>query len=70
MSVRPEIHEVFINELQQLCREYDAGLIIENHWTGYAECGSDNRITVEFSDSKIPDLDLGSFINCDKHGAM
>jgi len=58
----------FIKELHDLLKKYDAEITTADHWTGYAECGQDVRITVEFNDYKIPDIDLGSYIDKERHG--
>jgi hypothetical protein len=40
----------FQRELDDLPARYTATLTAEDHYPGYAECGSDIRITVEFDD--------------------
>jgi len=46
--------ELFRRELAELLKKYDAEITAEDHWTGYAECGSgDIRITVEFKGERI-----------------
>lgn len=58
-----KIHKLFISELTELLQKYDAKLMAEDHYPGYAECGEDIRITVEFNDFQIPDLDLGQWFD-------
>jgi len=58
----------FKQELINLCRKYDCEIEARDHWTGYAECGQDVRITVEFNgdySAEIPfeSLDLASYID-------
>lgn len=60
-------HQAFLNELQQLLREFDATLEVDDHWTGYSECGRDLRISVEFN-SDYSTLDLGTYVNPESHG--
>jgi len=62
------IHEIFIKELHSLLGKYDAEISAEDQWTGYAECGQDVRMTVEFNDCSIEDIDLGSFVDKVGHG--
>lgn len=59
----------FISELQELLGKYGAELRAADHWTGYAECGQDIRITAEFDDWRIEDIDLGSFIDQEDYAA-
>jgi hypothetical protein len=64
--------EAFKKELAALCRKYKCEITAADHWIGYAECGQDVRITVEFTgsytlDSKAllawEELDLGTFFD-------
>jgi hypothetical protein len=57
----------FKKELIELCLKYDCEIEAENHFTGYAECGSDIRMTVHFNGQNVDgeyipyeDLDLGN----------
>ena len=50
----------FKEELKALLRKYSAIISAADHWQGYAECGSDVRMTVEFP-YPHNDLDLGSY---------
>lgn len=52
----------FLTELKALLVKHMAEINIENFWTGYPECGSDNRMIVEFSDFRRPEIDLGTSI--------
>jgi len=58
----------FIKELQDLLKKYNAEITAADHWTGYAECGQDVRMTVEFNNWEISDIDLGRYIDKEKHG--
>lgn len=49
----------FLKELRDLLGRYNVELTAEDHWTGYAECGEDVRITANFNDFRVKDLDLG-----------
>jgi len=60
----------FKAELAALCRKYHCEISAEDHYQGYAECGEDIRMTVEFdSDSTVDpyvpyeDLDLGKYFD-------
>lgn len=60
----------FKTELAALCKKYNCTIEACDHWTGYAECGEDIRITVEFAadyakDPLIPweELDLGKYFD-------
>lgn len=57
----------FIKELQELLGKYDCHLSCDDHWQGYSECGKDVRITVEFNDWGIKDIDLGRGIYKDSN---
>lgn len=37
--------DAFLTELRQLLARYDAELMVEDHYLGYPECGSDVRVT-------------------------
>lgn len=53
----------FLNDLQLLLEKHDATIEAEDHWMGYAECGQDVRMTVEFEDYRIDPINLTSFID-------
>jgi len=55
--------EMFKKELSELLRKYDCALSAEDHWQGYAECGEDVRMTVEFNDYRLSDVDLGRYFD-------
>lgn len=64
----------FKKELSELCLKYDCDISAEDHWTGYAECGKDIRITVEFNSNYNEDppilweeLDLGRYFDGKTH---
>jgi hypothetical protein len=64
-------HKRFLYELRELLGRYNAELTAEDHWGGYAECGKDVRITVDFHDYRTPDLDLGdSFTSTFTNGRL
>lgn len=65
-----KIQDLFIKELQQLLEKYDAVILAEDHWQGYPECGEDVRMTVEFEDYTINDIDFGHFIDKERHGGI
>lgn len=64
------IRKNFLNDLKALLGKYDAEIVVEDHWTGYAECGQDVRMTVEFENWKMEDLDLGRYVDKEKHGGV
>ena len=62
--------QAFVDELQALLRKYNAELTADDHFTGYAECGEDVRMTVEFNrtpddDTWYDDVDLGKWFDAD-----
>jgi len=57
----------FLNDLKALLSEYNAEIVAEDHWAGYAECGQDIRMTVEFEDCGMEDLDLGRYVDKEKN---
>ncbi len=63
-----EIRNKFIEELHALLKKYDVKLKAEDHWRGYAECGEDVRITAEFEDWKIDEINFGTWIDKEGHG--
>lgn len=46
METREQVDEAFRADLQALLNKYGAAMEAEDHWTGYAECGQDVRMTV------------------------
>ena len=64
------IRKNFLNDLKDLLGKYGAEIVAEDHWTGYAECGQDVRMTVEFENWKMEDLDLGRYVDKEKHGGV
>jgi hypothetical protein len=57
----------FTAELQNLLKKHGATIRATDQWTGYAECGKDLRIEVEFEDYKKPDIDLGEWVDANQH---
>ena len=57
--------EKFIKDLHELLDKYGAEITADDHWGGYAECGRDVRMTVEFMD--CDDVDLGARIDFNRH---
>lgn len=58
----PKDHALFLSELRALLNRWGATMGARDHWEGFAECGENVRITVEFDrdpDINLPDLDLG-----------
>lgn len=47
MQTKEQIEQAFRAELQALLDKYGAELEARDHWTGYAECGEDVRMTVD-----------------------
>lgn len=56
------MRDAFLKELRQLLDKYGAEIAADDHWQGYSECGRDIRMTVEFDDFSVEDIDLGSRI--------
>jgi hypothetical protein len=46
MRTKEEIGAAFLEDLKNLLARYGAELTAEDHWHGYAECGSDVRMNV------------------------
>lgn len=61
------IRNNFILEFIDLLKKYNVEITASDHWTGYAECGQDIRMIVEFLDLNIEDIDLGSWITKDSY---
>ena len=40
----------FLYDLQALLRKHKASITAADHWLGYAECGQDIRISIEFEE--------------------
>ena len=66
--------ELFKKELAALCKKYNCEIEASDHFTGYAECGKDIRIVVDFkSDYTVnpvyigEELDLGDYFNEEKY---
>jgi len=54
----------FIDELQLLLEKYGAQMAADDYWEGYAECGQDIRIIIEFDD--LDEIDIGKYLDKDK----
>lgn len=52
----------FMRDLSDLLSKYNCTIEADDHWTGYAECGQDIKMTVEFKDWAVDDIDLGSYV--------
>ncbi len=52
--------EQFISELKALLAKWDAEIVAEDHFIGYAECGEDVRMTVTIP--SIYDKETGEWI--------
>lgn len=46
MMTKAEVKAQFMAELKALLHKWDADLDARDHYTGYAECGQDVRMTV------------------------
>jgi hypothetical protein len=57
----------FIKELQSLLKKHGATIRVTDQWTGYAECGKELHIEVEFDDHKKPNIDLGERVDAKQH---
>ena len=60
----------FRKELVELCCKYNCEILAEDHYPGYAECGEDVRMTVDFNSDYSVDppvlgeeLDLGRYFD-------
>ena len=61
------IQKQCLHEIQEVLKKYNAELDADDHWTGYAECGRDIRITLSFKD--LDDVDLGQWITATRFAA-
>jgi len=48
MITADEIKLKFIEDFKALIQKYDADLEIEDHFSGYAECGRNMRLDIDF----------------------
>ena len=71
MKTKEQVTQEFRTELQALLDKYGADMEARDHWQGYAECGSDVRITVDVPGiydrdnncvREYTEIDLGSWI--------
>lgn len=71
MKTKEQVEQVFRVELQSLLDKYGAELEADDHWTGYAECGRDVRMTVTIpaiynegeTVREYTEIDLGQFVS-------
>lgn len=71
MKTKEQVEQVFRVELQSLLDKYGAELEAGDHWTGYAECGRDVRMTVTIpaiynegeTVREYTEIDLGQFVS-------
>ena len=54
----------FLNELCDLLDKYDVEISASDHWEGYAECGQDIKITIEFN-ADYSEIEMGSLLCVD-----
>lgn len=52
----------FVDDFKELLKKYDCHIEADDHFEGYSECGQDIRMTVEFNDWQIEDIDLGGSV--------
>ena len=62
------MRQSFLDELHALLSKYGAEITAKDHWQGYPECGEDIRMTVEFSNYELEDIDLGTWVDASEHG--
>lgn len=55
MKTPKELEDEFTAKLRALLAEYNADLTAEDHYPGYAECGSDIRMTATLVSKWAPD---------------
>lgn len=70
-----EVKAAFMADLSALLTKHGAELEAKDHWTGYAECGSDVRMTATISSiyamgtgeciRPFVEIDLGSWLTGD-----
>ena len=51
----------FKAEFSALLKKYNVEITAADEWSGYAECGKDIQITIEFNDSQS-EIKCGSYI--------
>lgn len=56
----------FLEDLLALLEKYEVEIVADDHWSGYAGCGQDIRIEVEFEDWATEDIDFGRCIDASK----
>ena len=57
------IRDKFLEDLIVLLEKYKADITCADHWQGYAECGQDLRITIDFDDYKVGDIEFKDYID-------
>ncbi len=69
-----KVEDAFLKDLKVLLVKHRATFEVDDHWTGYAECGKDLRLTVEIppvwdKDGQLVnagvDINLGTYITAD-----
>ena len=56
------VQHKFLEDLNAILDRYNVIISCDDHWTGYAECGKDLRIAIEFEDYSIGDVEFGNQI--------
>ena len=57
------IRDKFLEDLLALLDKYKAEITCADHFQGYPECGQDLRITIEFDDWNVKDIEFRDFID-------
>ena len=47
MKTKEQVEAEFLKDLNELLERYNAEMSADDHFSGYAECGEDIRITVD-----------------------
>ena len=72
VQTKDQVEKEFRAELRALLNKYGAELRAEDHWIGYAECGSDIKMTVYipsiYNESgeyvrEYVEIDLGNYVD-------
>jgi len=66
----PEALKNFETELRALLQKHRCTLTVDNHWTGYPECGQDLRLTADIDtrwDENGDLISLGGTLNLGTH---
>lgn len=65
-----EIRRQCLDAIKAVLLQYNASITAEDHWQGYPECGEDVRMTVEFDDWRIEDIELGRALDGETGGPL